>query len=215
MSNPPPPDPSTTPDPSTPDPSGQDPNRGRAEPPPAYGSAPPPPPAYGNAPAYPAAPQYGQGTPPPVPADPPPSLALAVRLMYLGAVLSILDIVLLLTQRDALRSQLAKAGTSASALDAAVTVAVVSTIVVGLIGTGLWVLNAVFNARGAKWARVLSTVLGVLAVVTTLLSFTQPDTALNRALSVAQLLVAAAVVLLLWRPDASLYYEARSQVRTV
>jgi hypothetical protein len=209
MSNPPPPDP------STPDPSAQDPSRGRAEPPPAYGSAPPPPPAYGNAPAYSAAPQYGQGTPPPVPADPPPSLALAVRLMYLGAVLSILDVVLLLTQRDALRSQLAKAGTSASALDAAVTVAVVSTIVVGLIGTGLWVLNAVFNARGAKWARVLSTVLGVLAVVTTLLSFTQPDTALNRALSVAQLLVAAAVVLLLWRPDSSRYYEARSQVRTV
>jgi hypothetical protein len=150
-----------------------------------------------------------------VPADPPPPLALAVRLMYVGAVLSILDIVLLLTQRDALRSQLAKAGTSASALDAAVTVAVISTIVIGLIGTGLWVLNAVFNARGAKWARVLSTVLGVLAVVTTLLSFTQPDTALNRALSVAQLLVAAAVVLLLWRPDSSRYYEARSEVRTV
>jgi hypothetical protein len=58
-------------------------------------------------------------------------------------------------------------------------------------------------------------VLGVLAVVTTLLSFTQPDTALNRALSVAQLLVAAAVVLLLWRPDSSRYYEARSEVRTV
>jgi hypothetical protein len=135
--------------------------------------------------------------------------------MYLGAALSILDILLLLTQRDALRSQLAKAGTSASALDAAVAVATVTTIVIGLIGTALWVLNAVYNARGAKWARVLSTVLGVLAVVTTLLSLTQPDTALNRILSVAQLLVAAAVLLLIWRPESSRYYEARSAVRTV
>jgi hypothetical protein len=180
-------------------------------PPPGYASAPPPP--YGSAPAYPAAPQYG--APAPVPADPPPPLALAVRLMYLGAVLSVIASLLTLLQRDALRSQLADSGLNASQLDTALSVAVVSAVVAGLIGAGLWVLNAVFNARGAKWARILSTVLGGLAVLSTLASLTQPASGLNRLLSIVELLIALAVIVLIWRPESSRYYEARSGVPTV
>jgi hypothetical protein len=197
-------------DPTHPDPSAHDPYRGQPEPP-GYSSAPPPPP-YGNAPAYPSAPQYGETVPAAVPADPPPPLALAVKLMYVGAALALVDALLTLTQRSELRSQIVAAGTRASAVDAAVTVAIVSAVVVGLLAAGLWVLNAVFNARGATWARILSTVLGALAVVFTLVSFTQPGGGLSRALSVVQLLIAIAVLVLIWRPESSRYYQARSGV---
>jgi hypothetical protein len=130
--------------------------------------------------------------------------------MYVGAALSLLDAVLTLTQRGELRSQVVAAGTPATAVDTAVTVAIVSAIVIGVLAAGLWVLNAVFNARGATWARILSTVLGALAVVFTLVSFTQPGGGLSRALSVVQLLIAIAVLVLIWRPESSRYYQARS-----
>jgi hypothetical protein len=208
-------------DPTIHDPSGaepgQQPDRGRQEPAPGYQSAPPPAPygsTYPPAPAYQAAPQYAEQPRAAVPADPPPPLALAVRLMYLGAVLSVVSSLLTLVQRDALRTQLAKGGLAASQLDTALNVAVVTAVIVGLIGAALWVLNAVFNARGAKWARILSTVLGGLAILSTLASLTQPASGLNRLLSIVELLIAVAVVVLIWRPESSRYYEARSGVPT-
>ena len=215
-------------DPTSQDPTSQDPAAGRPEPtsgppvppappygaspppPPAYGAAPPPPPSYGSTPSYPAAPQYGTAPTEP-PAAPPPPLALAVRLMYLGAALSLVNIVLTLFQRDAIRSQLASQGRlGPAALDAAATATVVVGAVVGLAGTALWVLNAVYNARGRAWARVLSTVLGGLAVLFALASLTQPGGGLSRLLTFVELIIAAAVLALIWRPESSQYYRARS-----
>jgi len=136
--------------------------------------------------------------------------------MYVGAALSVLNILFTALQRDAIRTELARAGRlSASALDAAVTATIVLGTVVGLTATGLWILNAIYNARGRAWARVLSTVLGGLAVVSTLATLSQPGGGLSRLLSILGLLIAAAVLVLIWRPESSRYYAARSGRRGV
>lgn len=172
----------------------------------------PPPPSYQAAPQYSAAPQYtdsyGER---PAPTTAPAPLSLAVKLMYVGAAVAIIGAILTLTQRDALREQVAVNGaTTPQQLDRLVNAGIAVALVAGLIGAGLWILNAVFNARGAKWARILSTVLGVLAVVFTLYGLTQPAAALSRVLSIIQLILAVVIVFLIWRPESSRYYEAMS-----
>lgn len=173
---------------------------------------PPPAPAYQAAPSYTEG-SYGQAAP--APATPPAPLALAVKLMYAGAALSVISILLGFLQKDSMRGQVVDASPklSPSEIDTAINVALVFATVVGLIGAGLWVLNAVFNARGAKWARVLATVLGGLAVVFTLIGFSQPAPTISRVLSIIQLVLAAAILFLIWRPESSRYYEARNPKR--
>ncbi|HZI96386.1 MAG TPA: hypothetical protein VFD41_02555 [Actinomycetales bacterium] len=98
-------------------------------------------------------------------------------------------------------------------VDAAVTIAIIGGVVIGLIGIGLWILNAVFNAKGKAWARILSTVLGGLAIVSTLFSFVQPTASLSLVLSIVQMLLAIGIIVLLWRPESSRFYAAASAPR--
>ena len=133
--------------------------------------------------------------------------------MYVGAVLSLLDIVAVVAQRDAIRGQLTEGGRlGPDAVEAAVAAAVVVGAVTSVVTAGLWVLNAVFNARGAKWARILSTVLAGLALLFSAGSLAQPAGGLSRVLTFVEVVLGIAVVVLLWRPESSRYYEARSGV---
>lgn len=146
---------------------------------------------------------------------PPPPVATAVKLMYAGAALSLIGMLSTLFLTGSVRDQIAdQPGMDAAAVDVAVTVFVVGGVVVGLVGVGLWILNAVYNARGASWARILSTVLAGLAILFTLIGFVQPQPGLSRVLSILQLLLAAAIVVLLWRPESSRFYAVASAPRT-
>ena len=164
---------------------------------------------YTEAPGYPVA-----GTPLERPTGQPPPLALAVKLMYAGTVLSLISLLVSFTQGDAIREQLeGQPGMTPDAIDAAVAVGFVFGVVFGLIGVALWILNAIFNARGKKWARILSTVLGAIAVLAFLASFLQTSTAPTMILGLLQALLAAVIIWLLWRPDSSRYYQAMSAPR--
>lgn len=186
----------------------------------------PQPGGYPSAPqqgGYPGAPQQpypqgGQPHPAPgqqgAPSTPPKPLALAVKLMYVGAALSLVSVLSSFLFTDALRDQFAgQPGMDQAMVDTAVTIGLVTAVVIGLVSVGLWILNAVFNSRGKQWARILSTVLGVLAVISTLIGFTQPAPALSRVLSVVQMLLAIGIVVLLWRPESSRFYQAMSAPR--
>ena len=170
-----------------------------------------------NQPDYPgggAYPSTGENRPAAGAVTPPPPVALAVKLMYVGAGLSLIGVVSTFFLTDTIREQVeASPGMDSAAVDAFVTVAVVGGVVIGLIGVGLWILNAVFNARGKKWARILSTVLGGLAVVSTLFSFAQPTPSLSLVLSLVQVLLAIGIIVLLWRPESSRFYAAASAPR--
>ncbi len=136
-------------------------------------------------------------------------MSLAVKLMYTGAVLSILGIFVQFALQDDLRALLAdQPGMTQELLDTSVSIGLAATVVFGVIGAGLWVLNAVFNARGKNWARILSTVLGSLNVIFTLLGLLSPAPALSRLVSLVTVALAATILVLLWRPANKPFYAS-------
>jgi hypothetical protein len=145
------------------------------------------------------------------PAEQPPPIRAAVRLMYVGAALSVIGILLTLGTRDEMRDQIAedRPELSQSELDTALNVGTALVIIVGLIGVGLWLWMAAANGQGKAWARIVATVLGGLNVLFTLLGLPNA-TAVSVVFSVVGLVLAAAILILLWRPESSRFYEARS-----
>ncbi|MFC8503788.1 hypothetical protein ACFUC1_15635 [Pedococcus sp. NPDC057267] len=162
----------------------------------------------------------GPGVPPPAaPVSRPASIDLAVKLMYVGAVLSLLGMVLTVTMRDTIRSAVEKASNSSSApmtasqVDAAVGLAVGVSVVVGLIGVGLWLWMAWANGKGRKWARIVATVFFGLSVLSTLSSLLQHPPVLSLVVALVNLLLGAYIIFLLYRPESTQYYEAQSAPR--
>ena len=105
-------------------------------------------------------PSAGQ-TPEPVRPGPPPSVVMAVRLMYAGAVVSAISLIVGLATVGSLRNSLHKANPSLTAaqLHNLQTVVVVGSVVIGVISIGLWVWMALMNKAGKAWARIVATVL--------------------------------------------------------
>jgi hypothetical protein len=92
-------------------------------------------------------------------------------------------------------------------LDAAVTVAIVFTVIVGLLSVGLWIWMAETNRRGRKWARIVATVLGGLNIVLTLISLRQ-YTGFGTFLDIITVALAATILWFLYRPESNQYYAA-------
>jgi hypothetical protein len=161
--------------------------------------------------SMPVAPQYQAQPTASAPVDRPSSVTRAVQLMYVGAALSVIGIIVAWATKSQLRDQLAKASTNLTSdqLDTAVTVSLGIATVVGLIAVGLWLWMAAANGAGKSWARVLATVLGGLSVVSTLVSLTNA-TGTSIALQLLSLLLAVAILVLLWRPASSAYFRAKS-----
>lgn len=178
-----------------------------------------PPPADGpeQRPGYPAPPPsgYGQQARPPV--EQPPSIRTAVRLMWAGAVVSLLSLIVTIatigSSKDQIRDQMAASGQDVTPgmVDAAFAVAIGVGVVGALIAIGLWLWMAWKNGKGRSWARIVATVLGAFNVASTLFTFSagsSPAPAL--VLAVVNLILAVAILVLLWRKDSSAFYRARS-----
>lgn len=154
------------------------------------------------------------------PVNRPASIIMAVRLMYVGALLSLIGVLVTFTLADTIREQVQKAATdagtamSSTALDTAVAVGVGVAVVSGLVGAALWLLMAWANGRGKSWGRIVASVLfglSVLSFVTGLAGGTQPTLAL--VLSVLTVALGAFIMVLLWKKESSAYYAAQSAPR--
>jgi hypothetical protein len=168
--------------------------------------SPPPPGPWQDASAW-TAPADG-GAPP---LEPPRSIRIAVRLMVAGAVLSTLGIFVTFMQRDEIRDQLSDADPNLTAdeLDTAVNVAIAANVMVSVLVIGLWLWMAWANNRGRRWARTVATVLGVLNVLFTVMSFGVGQLApLAVASGVVSVALAVVILTLLYREDSSSYYDA-------
>ncbi len=136
--------------------------------------------------------------------------------MWTGAALAVVEALSGLLTRDRLRvgieDALHRAGQSVSAttIDTATTVSLVTTMVLGLLGAGLWLLMAWANGRGMSWARILSSVFFAVDAIAFVADLVQGTTALAGVLSALVLLVGAAAIWLLWRKDSSSFYDAVS-----
>jgi len=180
---------------------------------PGYPSASSP---YPSAPSpYPSAPPTGSTPAAAVPQ--PPSVRNAVRLMWVGAAISLISLVVTLSTLGSLKQQIRDSvrtsgqNVTQSQVDAAFAGAIVFSVVIALIAIGLWLWMAWKNGQGRQWARIVATVLGVLNVIFTLLSFVgNRATGGARILSVIDLVIAVAILVLLWRKESTDFYRARS-----
>jgi hypothetical protein len=143
----------------------------------------------------------------------PPSIQNAVKLMYAGAAVSIVGLVIGLATSGGLKREIRKANPRLSAVQVShgATLIVVTSVITGLIGAGLWLWMAWANKRGKAWARILASVFFGISTLNAAASFAQPGAVLNRFLTVAVWLVGLGAIILLWRPDSSTYYKASSQ----
>jgi hypothetical protein len=158
---------------------------------------------------------YPSGAPTPDrpgrPALPQP-VQMAVNLMYAGAVLSAIELIVGLATIGSLRSAIKKADPTftASQLHSAQVALVAFAVFFGLLATGLWTWMAFANKAGKTWARILGTVLFGINTVFLLLSLVRPHASLGLIFSLLVWLAGVGAVVLLWRPESSRYFAAMS-----
>ena len=161
---------------------------------------------------------YGAPVAPPVPARP-RTVTYAVWLMYAGAALSVVNGVvealmahsLVTTMFTQFESQLPPGQPRTQIpTDLLTRVFTVATVIGGVIYALLWLWMAWKNYSGRSWARVLSTVFFGLFSVSVLSSAARVSSGVLGILivSLVTFAVGLAVIILIWQPEASRYYEA-------
>ncbi|GAC58170.1 hypothetical protein GOHSU_31_00310 [Gordonia hirsuta DSM 44140 = NBRC 16056] len=147
-------------------------------------------------------------------AELPQSLRTAIRLMYVGAVLQVavgVTFFLFVSRlrddprvRETYTDYVAEHGGDAQQLiDESVTSWRIGVAAVTVVLTALWLLLAWACRQGKRWGRPTSTGLGILAIigsVYTLLGGIEP-------VAIATLVLAAAILYLLYRPDSTAYFN--------
>ena len=155
-------------------------------------------------------PSSGQSVEPERPPEP-PSVLNAVKLMYLGAAISTVSLVIALVDIGGTKHAIEKARPSLSAAQVnqlntfIITLAIIS----GVLGIALWLWMARANSRGRNWARILSTVLFGLATLDLFGVLSQPKTLIGLVFPVLTWLVGAGAVFFLWRKESSEFFKPR------
>ncbi len=149
--------------------------------------------------------------------EPPGTVRAAVGLLYAGAAVTLLVVVVVLSTWDDPSEPLqlgVDGGLSGSSLDpdAVLRVGVPVGVLYALVVVALWVWMARANGRGRQWARVTATVLGGSAVVVHPVAMATSGS--GGFVRLVLLLHAVAILVLLWRPRSSRYYAAVSQTRS-
>jgi hypothetical protein len=160
---------------------------------------------------YQPSPSSGQ-MPEAVRPEPPDSVLTAVKLMYAGAVVNGLALIVGLATIGSLRSALRRADPSLTTtqLHDFEVFYVTLSVVTGLIGIGLWILMAVMNRRGHSWARIVASVLFGIYTLFLLLGVARAGAAVGTLVSLLTWLIGLATVVLLWRRQSSEYFNAPS-----
>jgi hypothetical protein len=155
-------------------------------------------------------PSSGKSVESPRPPAPQPVLQ-AVKLMYVGAAVSTVSLIISLADISGTKAAIHKARPSLTAaqVNSFNTFIISLAVVSGLIGIALWLWMAWANKEGKNWARILSTVLFGLATLDLVGVFSEPKTALGLVFPVLTWLVGLGAVWLLWRPDSTTYFKSQ------
>jgi len=159
---------------------------------------------------YPSYPQGGEMPPDPARPAPPRPVRTAVMLMYAGAALSAVSLIVSVLSFHAIERVIRNASSTLTAQQVhndaivAVTIAVVES----LIAIGLWLLMAWGNKNGQSWARITATVLFGLNTLFLLLSFVRATVSASLAFSALVWLIGLIAIVLLWRKESSEYFAA-------
>ena len=156
--------------------------------------------------------EFGAPVRPPIPQ----SVTRAVQVMYLGAVASLVGVIIELLTRHSLRTYISDHATRNGKRLTAVQVAdtyhaeLVVLVVVGLIAVALWIWMAQMNQRGRNWARITSTVffaLATLSAIGGLAGGTLSGGSINRFYGLLVWVIGGVAIILLWRPSSTEYFK--------
>jgi hypothetical protein len=161
-----------------------------------YPSAPPPPPYQpGSAPVQPR------------------SVKTAVRLMYAGAALDAIGVVLGLVTIGSLKKDIIKHSSkqlTATQIHGLEVFSIVGTVVIGAIAIGLWLWMAWANGKGRSWARVVSAVLFGIDTLSLLLSFTRANVAGALILGVLVWLAGLGAIFLIFSKESTPFFKQQA-----
>jgi hypothetical protein len=141
---------------------------------------------------------------PPAPA----SVRSAVKLMYAGAVASLLSAIVFIATLSATKSAIAKQSPqlTASQANGMQPVLLAGVLVGGLLGAGLWILIARACKRGKNGARTTGTVLFGINTVQVLGGLPIPVAAPAKLVALVVWLLGLAAVTLLWQGASSAFF---------
>jgi len=144
----------------------------------------------------------------------PQSVLNAVKLMYAGAAVSTVSLIISLVSiggtKDAIRK--ARPSLTPAQVNQLNTFIIALAVVSGVIGVALWLWMAQKNGQGRNWARILSTVLFGLATLDMFGVLSQPKTVLGLVFPVLTWLIGLGAVILLWRRESTEFFKPRRLV---
>ncbi|MGN6795380.1 MAG: hypothetical protein ACTHJW_23570 [Streptosporangiaceae bacterium] len=156
----------------------------------------------------PKAPAVRASTAAPVYREPPSSIVIATRLMYAGAAVTamgmVLTIIAIITGLDSLRASHPNA--TVAQLHATQNALIATAVISGLLEIGAWILMARVNRAGLKWARIAATVLFGLATLNLIFRLTSTGAVANLAYTAATWLAGAGAVFYLWQRESNAYF---------
>jgi hypothetical protein len=141
---------------------------------------------------------------------PPPSVTGAVRVMYAGAAASVISVIAGLLASGSVKSQIraARPDLTAAQVSAYAEFDLVSVLIIGLIGIGLWIWLARMCRDGRRVVRVAGTILFGVDTLLQAFGFREPITFAARIPGLLVWLIGLVAVVLLWRRDAADYFNA-------
>jgi hypothetical protein len=139
----------------------------------------------------------------------PPPVQNAVKLMYVGAAIStvslIISLIFISSVKPTLRTEFPKY--TASQINSAFTAFILVAIISAGIGIGLWLWMARANGQGRNWARITSSVLFVIETLTVLEALRGPKKAIDLVFPILTWLVGLGAIWFLWRPESTAFFK--------
>jgi hypothetical protein len=157
-------------------------------------------------PSAPPPPSNQAGSAPPQPR----SVRTAVRLMYAGAALDAIGVVLGLATIGSLKSDIVKHSKkqlTATQIHGIEVFSIVGTVVIGLIAIGIWLWMAWANGKGRNWARIVSAVLFGIDTLSLLFSFARANVAGALILGVLVWLAGLGAVFLIFNKESTPFFR--------
>ena len=144
----------------------------------------------------------------------PPTVQNAVKLMYAGAAVSTVSLIVSLVDIGGTKSAIRKARPSLTVaqVNQLNTFIISLAIISGVVGIALWLWMARANGQGRNWARIVSTVLFGLATLDLFGVLSQPKTLLGLVFPVLTWLLGLGAVVLLWRKQSTAFFQPRTMV---
>ena len=142
--------------------------------------------------------------------EPPRSVQNAVRLMYAGAVVTaigvVISVIAVAADHNALRASHPHA--TAAKLHALQNAYITLAILSGLLEIAAWLIMARANRAGVKWARIVASVLFAFDTLNFANTLLGKITIGNVAYSAATWLIGLAAVVFLWQKESNRYFAA-------